>query len=89
LILVGPGSGPHRSSLHCARCGRHCGWLSCESAKFLSDIITHFGRPTEPVRVRLPKPSAVPNSAPLGADAACQFPAPRSDNEQEVIHVRI
>jgi len=69
LLLVGPDRGPHRASLHCARCRRHCGWLSNEAAKFLCDVVQHFGRPTEPVRVRLAKLHVVPNSAPPGADA--------------------
>ena len=54
LFHVGPGSGPHRASLHCARCGHHNGWLSQEVAKFLTDTIEHFGRPTAPVCVRAP-----------------------------------
>jgi hypothetical protein len=54
LHHLGPGSGPHRASLHCSSCGRHCGWLSHQVAKFLSDVIEHFGRPTEPVCVREP-----------------------------------
>jgi hypothetical protein len=68
-LHIGPGRGPHRGSLHCARCQRHCGWLSHESAKFLYEVINHFGRPTKPVCVRLATPSIVPSSAPLGADA--------------------
>ena len=54
LFVVGPGRGAHRASLHCTRCARHCGWLSHRAAKFLSDVIEQFGRPTEPVCVREP-----------------------------------
>jgi hypothetical protein len=68
-LRIGPGRGPHRASLHCTWCGRHCGWVSNPTAKFLSDIIKHFGRPIEPVCVRPAKPSIVPDSAPPGADA--------------------
>jgi hypothetical protein len=50
---VGLGSGPHRASLHCAQCGHHNGWLSQEVAKFLTDTIERFGRPTEPICVRV------------------------------------
>jgi hypothetical protein len=53
LFRVGPGRGAHRASLHCTRCRRHCGWLSYETAKFLSDVVEHFGRPTTPVCVRM------------------------------------
>jgi hypothetical protein len=52
LFHVGPGRGGHRASLHCARCRHHCGWLSYQTAKFLSDVIEHFGKPTTPVCVR-------------------------------------
>jgi len=53
LLHVGPGRGPHRASLQCARCGRHCGWLSHKAAKFLADVIGRFGKPIAPVRVRV------------------------------------
>jgi hypothetical protein len=40
---------------------RQCGlahlradWLSSESAKFICNVIEHFGRPTAPVCVRIP-----------------------------------
>jgi hypothetical protein len=46
LFHVGPGRGAHRASLQCTRCGRHCGWLSHQTASFLSDVIERFGRPT-------------------------------------------
>ena len=55
MLHVGPGGGPHRASLHCVVCGRHCGWLSQETAKFLSAVIERFGRPTVPVCVRVPR----------------------------------
>jgi hypothetical protein len=55
MLHIGPGRGPHRASLYCALCGRHCGWLSHETAKFLSAVIERFGRPTAPVCVRVPR----------------------------------
>jgi hypothetical protein len=54
-LHVSPGRGPHRASLQCARCGRHCGWLSHKVAKFLCDVIGRFGKPIAPVRVRVPR----------------------------------
>ena len=54
LFVVSPGRGAHRASLHCTRCARHHGWLSHQVGKFLSDVVEHFGRPTEPVCVREP-----------------------------------
>jgi hypothetical protein len=55
MLRLGPGRGPHRASLQCARCGRHCGSLSQIVAKFLSGVIEHFGRPIAPVQVRVPR----------------------------------
>jgi hypothetical protein len=55
ILHVGPGRGAHRASLQCARCGRYCGWLSHIVAKFLSELIEHFGRPISPVQVRVPR----------------------------------
>lgn len=52
---VGPGCGPHRAFLHCRRCNRHCGWLSNEITSYLAAVIAHFGRPTAPVCVRVPR----------------------------------
>ena len=54
-LHIGPSRGPHRASLHCCRCNIHCGWLSNEIADFLSAVIAHFGRPTAPVYVRVPR----------------------------------
>jgi hypothetical protein len=54
ILHIGPGRDAHRASLHCTRCARHCGWLSHQAAKFLSDVIEHFGRPIEPICVRGP-----------------------------------
>jgi hypothetical protein len=55
LLRIGPGRGAHRASLRCARCGRHCGWLSSESANFLTAVVARFGRPSAPVCVRVPR----------------------------------
>jgi len=59
MLHVGPGRGPHSASLKCARCGRHCGWLSHKIANFLSAVIERFGRPIAPIHVRVP--SKTPN----------------------------
>jgi hypothetical protein len=61
-LLVGPGRGPHRASLRCPRCGRDCGWLLDEIAKFICSVIKHFGRPTAPVCVRVPPQQATAES---------------------------
>jgi hypothetical protein len=53
MCHVGPDRDPHRASLKCALCGRHCGWPSHKAAKFLADVIDRFGKPIAPVRVRV------------------------------------
>jgi hypothetical protein len=50
--IIGSSAGPHYARLNCRSCGRHRGWLSGETFRFLSDAIDSFGRPTEPVVIR-------------------------------------
>ena len=52
LAVIGGGKGPHIASLHCAECETHCGWISRETHRFLTEIINRFGRPTEPIVLR-------------------------------------
>jgi hypothetical protein len=52
MLHLGPGRGPHRASLQCARCKRHCGWLSQKTANFLFEVIDRFGKPVAPIHVR-------------------------------------
>jgi hypothetical protein len=35
---IEPGSGPHCYALHCAGCGRHCGWLPRRAAALLRSL---------------------------------------------------
>jgi hypothetical protein len=77
LAIIGPGTskGPHATSLTCARCSRHCGWLAKQETDFINKIINTFGRPTAPIvlRSKLPASGAVrcqpgnrPSTAPEG-----------------------
>ena len=49
--IIGSSAGPHHARLECRGCGRHRGWLSAGTFRFLSDVIDNFGRPTEPIIV--------------------------------------
>jgi hypothetical protein len=49
--IVGSSAGPHHARLECRGCGRHRGWLSAGTFRFLSDVIDNFGRPTEAITV--------------------------------------
>jgi len=49
---IGPGKGPHAGELLCSGCGRHRGWLSKETAKWIAAVVSKFGAPTAPMIVR-------------------------------------
>jgi hypothetical protein len=52
LTICGPPSGPHAAMLVCPRCHHNGGWLPKEAARFLTELIKHFGCPTGPVNLR-------------------------------------
>jgi len=54
LAAIEAGVGPHRAGLRCA-CGRHRGWVSTAAHKFLTETVKRFGRPTEPIGIRVLK----------------------------------
>jgi hypothetical protein len=51
-VVIGSSAKMHAARLTCCSCVRHCGWLSGQTHQFVSEIINHFGRPTEPITVR-------------------------------------
>jgi hypothetical protein len=53
LAVTEAGRGPHRVGLRC-ECGRHRGWVSDQSYKFLAEAVRRFGPPIEPVEIRAP-----------------------------------
>lgn len=75
FAVIEAGDGPHHAGLRCA-CRRHRGWISGETPKFLRDVVSRFGRPTEPIEIRAP---TVRITAPVH-DAE---PATASENERE------
>ena len=81
MLHVGPGRDPHRASVRCARCGRHCGWLSHKTANFLSAVIERFGRPIAPVHVRVPP--TTPNLCIVDNDEASTLPHIRAEEPPE------
>jgi hypothetical protein len=52
LASIEAGHGPHHAGLRCA-CGRHRGWVSGVTHTFLTETVKRFGRPTEPIRIRV------------------------------------
>jgi hypothetical protein len=51
VAVIGAGKGPHVAELRCPDCSAHRQWLPREAANFLGEIVAHFGRPTEPIRI--------------------------------------
>jgi hypothetical protein len=52
VCSIGPARGPHAGELICAGCGRHRGWLSTTTARWIERVATRFGAPATPVVVR-------------------------------------
>jgi hypothetical protein len=51
LATIGTGKKPHAASLVCLGCGRWLRWLSAQHFDFLQQVLTHFGRPSEPIKM--------------------------------------
>jgi hypothetical protein len=52
VARIGPPAGPHLAELRCARCEQHRGWLPRPAHQFLTETVSKFGRPTEPIAIR-------------------------------------
>jgi hypothetical protein len=54
LAVIGEVKGPHIASLRCANaeCRAHRGWVSRQSHASITEIVTKFGRPNEPIAIR-------------------------------------
>jgi hypothetical protein len=63
LASIEAGRGPHHAGLRCA-CGRHRGWISGVTHKFLTETVKRFGRPTQPIQIRAPQARMTASSVP-------------------------
>jgi hypothetical protein len=45
------GTEAKRSSLRCASCRAHLGWVSQSAQRFLQRVVERFGRPTKPIEI--------------------------------------
>jgi hypothetical protein len=52
LTIIGEGAGPHITSLTCAKCERHRGWLPRDVHDSILKIVKQFGIPNQPVLIR-------------------------------------
>jgi hypothetical protein len=52
VALIGPGTAPHAAELRCRSYVRHRGWLSQEARRFVLELATKFGAPTQPIILR-------------------------------------
>jgi hypothetical protein len=50
--VVGRGRDSYAAELSCERCGAHRAWLSHETAKWITTVISKFGAPTTPIILR-------------------------------------
>jgi hypothetical protein len=76
IVVIENGDDAHVASLRCASCNRRRGWLPKAIADFLVATISLFGRPPEAITIRNPVFAQANATAPLGALAAAQKPAP-------------
>jgi hypothetical protein len=60
------GTGAKRSSLRCASCRAHLGWVSQTAERFLRKIVGRFGRPTKPIEIHHSRITEL-SSSPSGA----------------------
>jgi hypothetical protein len=74
VVVIGLGAGPHVASLHCASCHRHRGWLPKTIVAFLTESISRFGWPSQPIVIRNFELADV--TAATGAAAVAQESAP-------------
>jgi hypothetical protein len=51
IAVIGRGAGPHAGELRC-ECGHHRDWLSKFTARWIATIVTKFGCPDGPIRLR-------------------------------------
>jgi hypothetical protein len=53
IACIAEGKGPHLGELKCAACGRHRGWISKSTGKWIESVVERFGRPTQPLVLRV------------------------------------
>jgi hypothetical protein len=52
IAVVGGGRDSYAAELTCARCGSHRAWLSHDTTKWITTVISKFGAPTTPIILR-------------------------------------
>jgi hypothetical protein len=52
ITLISAGNGPHLAELRCESCDAHRGSVSQSTYRFISKIISRFGRLTAPIKGR-------------------------------------
>ena len=52
ICVIGAARKPHAGELLCAICGRHRGWISKSTARWIASVIGRFGAPATPIIVR-------------------------------------
>jgi hypothetical protein len=71
VFKTGPGKAIHKAALGCAKCEKHCAWLPAAAHSFLSETIRLFGKPTQPITIRIPDSSVTRTHTPLLQTLMC------------------
>jgi hypothetical protein len=58
--VIAGGDDEHYGEMVCVRCDKHRGWISQRTHDFIVGIIHRFGRPTEPILLRVAKRESAP-----------------------------
>jgi hypothetical protein len=62
---IGAGRRGRLASLMCV-CGQHLGWMGPQTHAFVTAIVHHFGRPTEPINAPADAALTIPAGGPYG-----------------------
>jgi hypothetical protein len=69
--IIGAGDDQHCGEMICVRCDKHRGWISQRTHEFIVGLLHRFGRPTEPILLRVVKRETVPpQEEPVSANNA-------------------
>jgi hypothetical protein len=51
--VIGSSAGPHCARYVCGDCCLFLSWMRAETYAFVCDVVDNFGRPTEPITIRM------------------------------------
>jgi hypothetical protein len=66
-VTASLGTEAARSSVRCASCRAHLGWVSQTAERFLRKVVERFGRPTKPIEIHHSRNAELSPSSPGAA----------------------